>query len=245
MVCQLSSYVDTFHPMLAAGSRGFPLQELKMFRGNCVFLDFTVPISEVCIKPLAQISCFGMYILGLYRALVFSAHGMNLVYWAISIVAVQFYMINADQQTTRSCCLSSAHFVEGILNHLQGYTCFVKTEEGELICPSRSNMLLRGIFHTLINGMGLLLIWLTVPVLVAKSNSPLDCILNLYAVTFLTQLDDVSEDRLFLIRFEAVPDQGTFARQESQSSYVHLKVDAEQDQQNPLMSLPSLLTERG
>jgi len=93
--------------------------------------------------------------------------------------------------------------------------------------------------------MGLLLIWLTVPVLVAKSNSPLDCILNLYAVTFLTQLDDVSEDRLFLIRFEAVPDQGTFARQESQSSYVHLKVDAEQDQQNPLMSLPSLLTERG
>jgi hypothetical protein len=183
---------------------GHPAVEATEFRGDTIFLDFTVPLSEMCFKAVAQISCFIVYILGLYRALVFSSHDISLTYWAISIVAVQFYLFNADPQTSRRCYISSAHLIEAIISHLRGYTCSVKSGEDEWICPSRPNMVLRGFLHFLVNGLGFLLIWLTVPVLVAYSDSPLDYIMNLFAVTFLTQLDDVSEENMFLIRFDAI-----------------------------------------
>lgn len=163
---------------------GHPAVEATEFRGDTIFLDFTVPLSEMCFKAVAQISCFIVYILGLYRALVFSSHDISLTYWAISIVAVQFYLFNADPQTSRRCYISSAHLIEAIMSHLRGYTCFVKYGKDGWICPSRPSMVLRGFLHFLVNGLGFLLIWLTVPVLVAYSDSPLDYIMNLFAVTF-------------------------------------------------------------
>merc|ERR1719188_1040857 len=93
--------------------------------------------------------------------------------------------------------------IEAVLSHIRGYACFVKTGEGEWIRPSTPILLLRGFLHFLINGLGFLLIWLTVPVLVVFAHSPLDYIMNLFAVTFLTQLDDVNEEKMFLIRFDA------------------------------------------
>jgi hypothetical protein len=151
-------------------------------------------------------------------------------------------MFNSDPQTSRRCYISSAHLIEAILSHFRGYGCFVKIGEGEWICPSRPVMLLRGFLHFLINGLGFLLIWLTVPVLVSFAHSPLDYIMNLFAITYLTQLDDVAEEKMFLIRFEAVAGEGAIEPSQGSPSAGRPRcLEAQPEQHIPLMDLPSLL----
>eukprot|EP00927_Polykrikos_kofoidii_P069377 TRINITY_DN6482_c0_g1_i1.p1 TRINITY_DN6482_c0_g1~~TRINITY_DN6482_c0_g1_i1.p1 ORF type:complete len:414 (+),score=34.09 TRINITY_DN6482_c0_g1_i1:105-1244(+) len=219
-------------PNICRMLHGHPVVQIRSFRGDCIFTDVTVPISEMWVKALAQISCLSMYILGLWGALV-SSHSINLMYWAISIVAVQFYMFNADPQTSNRCYISSSALTEGILSHIRGYTWFVKTGEGDWIRVSRVHMLVRVFFHFLINGLGFLWIWLTVPLVVSSAASPLDYIMNLFAVTFLIQLDDINEEKTFLIRFDAVAGKGPFeSKQESPR-------EVGSDQQIPLMKVAS------
>ncbi|CAK0790527.1 unnamed protein product [Prorocentrum cordatum] len=179
-----------------------PAANATEFRGDTIFLDFTVPMSEVCVKALAQISLFSVYVVGLYDALIRPTVDISLTYWAISIVAVQFYMFNADPQTSRSTYISSAHLIEEVFSRGREHTCFVRTGEAEWIRPPRPSMILRCILHFVVNGVGFVLIWLTVPLLVSYSESPLDYLMNLFAVTFLTQLDDATEAQTFQIRFQ-------------------------------------------
>jgi len=194
-------------------AHGLDAVEVTDFVADSIFLDFTVPVSELCVKAVAQIACFTLYVLGLYGTLVNSLHKVNLMYWAISIVAVQFYMFNADPQTSRRCYISSAHWAEALLSHMRGYRCFVKYGEDDWLSVSRPGMLLRVLLQFIVNGLGFLLIWLTVPVLVSVAGSPLDYIMNLFAVTFLTQLDDVDEQKRFFLRFDAVSDDRADANQ--------------------------------
>jgi len=185
-------------------AHGLPAMEVTDFIADSIFLDFTVPVSEIYVKALAQIACFMVYLRGLKGTLEHSLDKFDLTYWAISIVAVQFYMFNADPRTSRRCYVSSAHWAEALLSHLRGFRCFVKCGDGDWIGVSRPGMVLRVLLQFLVNGLGFLLIWLTVPMLVSVADSPLDFIMNLFAVTFLTQLDDVDEEKRFLLRFEDV-----------------------------------------
>lgn len=217
-------------------AHGLQAVEVTDFIADSIFLDFTVPVSEMCVKAVAQIACFLLYLLGLHGTLVNSLHKFNLTYWAVSIVAVQFYMFNADPQTSRRCYISSAHWTEALLSHLRGSRCFVKYGEDDWIRVSRPGMLLRVLLQFLVNGLGFLLIWLTVPMLVSVADSPLDYIMNLFAVTFLTQLDDVDEEKRFLLRFEDVS---------RDSAYVHDRFSIQSDNTYaPMVTTSSMIAEK-
>jgi len=203
-VCMAFGHIS---PHACRKLHGLPSTWLTSFASDNVFLDFTVPVTEICFKAMAQSALFSVYVYGLYNTLVYSSHHIDFMYWAISVVAVQFFMFNADPKTSRRCYLTTGYLTEAVLSHFGGYTCFIRTAGGDWIQPFKASVILRLILHFVLNGLGFLLIWLTVPVLVAVADSPLDYIMNLYAVTFLTNLDDV-EEKIFYIKFEETGHRG-------------------------------------
>eukprot|EP00931_Biecheleriopsis_adriatica_P114412 TRINITY_DN9013_c0_g1_i2.p1 TRINITY_DN9013_c0_g1~~TRINITY_DN9013_c0_g1_i2.p1 ORF type:complete len:410 (+),score=43.85 TRINITY_DN9013_c0_g1_i2:23-1252(+) len=150
---------------------------------SSVYSNFSRPGSEVIFATLAQGCLVGLYAIQACRI----SADMCYFYWFISIVTVQIWMISSLPQTMGPFFFDSIPMWRELLRHPVTAVVF----EQEVVLVSRPRLLLHTLLGALFNGYAFLYIMATVPLVLAQSASPLEYVLNSFALTFICSLDDL------------------------------------------------------